>query len=117
MSARRLERLPTVACTLPALRIGRAATFRSRLLGLALMPAPDATEGLLLTRSSSVHSFGMRFALDLAWLDGEGNVVRLDRAIGARRIVRCRGARAVVELRAGAADALALHVGMRLVDQ
>ena len=40
----------------------------------------------------------MRFALDLFWLDASGEIVRVDRGVRPWRVVRCRGARAVVEV-------------------
>lgn len=79
------------------LAIVPADALRSRLRGLALRrePVPFA---LLIPRCRSVHTFGMRFALDLLWLDGDGLVIRIDRAVPPRRVVSCRGARAVVEV-------------------
>ena len=59
-----------------------ANTFRARLLGLALRSRPP-DHALLLPRTRAVHTFGMRFDLDLYWLDADGRVVRVDR--------RCRG--------------------------
>jgi hypothetical protein len=54
----------------------------------------------------------MRFALDLIWLGKHGAVVRVDRAIPARRIRVCLRARSVVETLAGHADAfLAANLG------
>lgn len=85
-----------------AILLGRevpvAATRRARLLGLALLDRRRAGPGLLLPRCRSVHTFGMRFALDLVFLDAEGAVARLRREVPARRIVRCRTAVAVLEL-------------------
>lgn len=74
-----------------------AAGRRARLLGLALMrePPPGA---LLLPRTRSVHTFGMRFDLDLLWLDGEGRAVRVDRRVRPGRVRNCRAARAVCEI-------------------
>jgi uncharacterized membrane protein (UPF0127 family) len=43
----------------------------------------------------------MRFALDVDFLDGEGRVVRRVEGVPPRRVVRCRGAVAVLERRAG----------------
>ena len=45
-----------------------AATRRARLLGLALLDRDDAGPGLLIPGCRSVHSFGMRFALDIWFL-------------------------------------------------
>jgi uncharacterized membrane protein (UPF0127 family) len=68
-----------------------------RLRGLALRRGPPA-EPLLIPRCRSVHTFGMRFALDLLWLDSEGRVVRMDRGVPPRRLRSCRGAEAVLEV-------------------
>jgi uncharacterized protein len=58
--------------------------------------------GLLLAPCRSVHTFGMRFALDLIWLDGGGRVVRVDAAVPPRRFRTCLRARSVIEVRGGA---------------
>jgi hypothetical protein len=74
-----------------------ARTFRERLIGLAFRRDAPA-DGLLLPRTRSVHTFGMRFALDLHWLDGDGAVVRVDRAVPPGRVRTCLRARSVVEM-------------------
>jgi uncharacterized membrane protein (UPF0127 family) len=75
-----------------------ATGFRARLLGLARLDRDEAGAGLLLPRCSSVHTFGMRFALDLLFLDESGAVLCVRRQIPARRVVFCRGARSVLEI-------------------
>ncbi|MGB2710692.1 MAG: DUF192 domain-containing protein [Conexibacter sp.] len=97
----RLRRLPPTVLDPPldGLDVRIAHGPRARLLGLAgLRTLPPGT-GLLLPRTRSVHTFGMRFALDLVWLDGDGAIVRVDRAVRAGRVRSCRPARAVLELR------------------
>jgi uncharacterized membrane protein (UPF0127 family) len=82
-----------------------ASGFGSRLLGLAFLDRTDAGSGLLIPCCSSVHTFGMRFALDLHFLDASGAVLAVHRAVPPRRFVGCRGAAAVLELpAAGEAD-------------
>src|SRR4051812_31905818 len=75
-----------------------AKSFRSRLLGLALQPPRHA---LLIPRCSCIHTFGMRFALDLVWLDARGRVIAIDLAVPPGRVVARRDARAVLEAPAG----------------
>ena len=73
-----------------------AAGLQHRLLGLALRRRrPD--HALLIPRCRSVHTFGMRFPLDLIWLDSEGRVLRVDEAVPPWRVRSCRGAAAVLE--------------------
>lgn len=75
-----------------------AAGFRARLLGLALLPRAAAGPGLLIPRCASVHTFGMRFHLDLVFLDGEGRVLAVRRGVPSRRFAWQRGAVAVLEI-------------------
>jgi uncharacterized protein len=69
-----------------------------RLLGLAHLDRDDAGAGLLIPRCSSVHTFGMRFVLDLVFLDRDGRPVSFRRAVPPRRIAFDRRASAVLEL-------------------
>ena len=48
------------------LEVPVATTRLSRLLGLALLRRRRAGAGLLIPRCRSVHTFGMRFPLDLS---------------------------------------------------
>jgi uncharacterized protein len=78
----------------------------SRLVGLAFRPAPPDT-ALLLPRCRSVHTFGMRFALDLVWLDRAGRVIAIDGAVPPRKLRGRRGAAAVIEVPAGQGEQVA----------
>jgi trehalose synthase len=75
-----------------------AAGLRTRLLGLARLDREQAGTGLLIPRCSGVHTFGMRFALDLVFLDRDGRPRSLRRAVPPRRIAWDRRASAVLEL-------------------
>ena len=73
----------------------------ARLLGLALLRRERAGSGLLIPRCRSVHTVGMRFSVDLVFLDERSRPLREIRAVPPFRIVSCRGAAAVLELPAG----------------
>lgn len=94
--ARRLGCLPTVEA------LGRevpcATGARARLLGLAHLDHAQVGAGLLIPHCSSVHTFGMRFALDLVFLDGNGRPCSVRRAVPPRRLAWDRRASAVLEL-------------------
>lgn len=83
----------------PLLLVARSPWLRLR--GLAWRQRGRAPDALLLPRTRSVHTFGMRFALDLYWLDRSGAVIRVDRGVPPRRLRTCRTAAAVVEVPAG----------------
>jgi uncharacterized membrane protein (UPF0127 family) len=75
-----------------------ATGLRARLLGLAHLDRDEAGAGLLIPRCSSVHTFGMRFALDLYFLDERFSLLAVHREVPARRVVSHRGASAVLEI-------------------
>jgi uncharacterized membrane protein (UPF0127 family) len=76
-----------------------ASTRLSRLLGLALLSRGRAGTGLLIPRCRSVHTLGMRFRLDLLFLDAAGRVIEIRRNVPPIRLIRCPPADAVLELR------------------
>jgi len=73
-----------------------ADTPLKRLRGLLFHREPPPY-ALRLEPCRCVHTFGMRFALDLEWLDAHGATIRVDRAVPPNRIRACRRARAIVE--------------------
>ena len=81
-----------------------AAGFRARLLGLAFLDREEAGRGLLIPRCSSVHTFGMRFRLDVFFLDEGGALVAVRRRVPARRLVSARNATSVLEIPAAAGE-------------
>jgi hypothetical protein len=75
-----------------------ADRFRARLLGLSHLDREEAGPGLLIPRCAAVHTFGMRFALDVHFLDADGVVLSSRRAVPPRRFVAHRGAASVLEI-------------------
>jgi uncharacterized membrane protein (UPF0127 family) len=112
-SAERCERLDALAVDeLPGgLRLARAKSFGERARGLARLDAMPRDYALHIPRCRSVHTFTMRFPLDLIWLDKDEAIVRVDRDVPPNRHKACRRARSVIEANAGAADAFAAALG------
>jgi len=94
--AQRLRRLPVATALGREVRV--AGGPRARLLGLAHLDREEAGAGLLIPRCSSVHTFGMRFPLDLYFLGAGGEVISIRRSLPARRLAFCGRASAVLEL-------------------
>ncbi|WP_175408379.1 DUF192 domain-containing protein [Streptomyces sp. TRM64462] len=90
-----------------------AASWRSRARGLL---GRDGVEGaVLLTPCSSVHTFRMRFAIDVAYLDRELTVLDVVPAMPPGRLGRPRPrARHVLEAEAGAMERWGVRPGVRL---
>ena len=89
-----------------------AERFGARLRGLL---GRDGVDGALLLRPArSVHTFGMRFAIDVAFLDETMTVIDM-RTLRPRRMTRTRWrARSVVEAEAGAFERWHLRLGDQL---
>ena len=74
----------------------------------------ESGEGLLLRPASSVHTFFMRFPIDVVFLGRDGEVLKVARRVPPWRTVGCRGAKTVVELPAGESGRRGVRVGTRL---
>jgi uncharacterized protein len=103
-------------CTTPsgALRVRVADQFVSRALGLLVGAPLPPTEGLFIAPCASIHTIGMRYPIDVVFVDAAARVVRVCPGLGAGRMRCARGARAVLELRAGIAAQHGLISGVCL---
>jgi uncharacterized membrane protein (UPF0127 family) len=95
---------------LASLEIPDRPTLRARgLIGR------DGIEGaMLFRRCRSVHSIGMRFGLDVAFLDGDDVVIRTVRLHRWRVTMPVPHARSVLEAESGAFERWGLAVGDQL---
>jgi len=87
--------------------------WRARgLLGRASLPRDRA---VVLPGCGSIHTFGMRFILDVIFFDTSGRVVRADFGVRPWRILRGgRNAKSVLEAASGRLLPSALQPGVRL---
>ena len=72
-----------------------------RMRGLLGKRSLGSDEGVLLRPAGSVHTFFMRFPIDIVFLDRDGRVLRIAESVRPWRTAAARGAKAVLELRAG----------------
>ena len=71
-------------------------------------------EGLLIRPTNSVHTFFMRFPIDVVFLDRDETIVKIADNVAPWRMRAARGARSVLELAAGESTRLGLRAGARL---
>jgi uncharacterized protein len=88
-----------------------AATPFTRLRGLLGRKSLPSGQGILLRPAGSVHTFFMRFTIDVVFLDDELRVVAIAADLRPWRAAGKRGARAVLELPAGECARRGLAVG------
>src|SRR2546423_2465935 len=86
----------------------------TRLRGLLGRDGLEQGEGLLLRPASSIHTFFMRFPIDVVFLDRALVVVGIADGVDPWRAASQRGAKAVLELPAGESSRRGLTVGDQL---
>ena len=86
----------------------------SRMRGLLGRSQLVRGEGILLRPAGSIHTFFMRFPIDAVFVGRDGTVVGVEHDLKPWRAARRRGAKWVLELAAGEADARAVYTGARL---
>lgn len=83
-------------------RVALADGFLTRLRGMIGRPEPGPGEGMLIAPSQGVHMWWMKYPLDVALLDGDGEVVAAYPELEPGRRTRIhRKARYALELPAG----------------
>jgi uncharacterized membrane protein (UPF0127 family) len=96
-------------------KVRTARTFLSRLVGLLGTAAIADGEGLWIVPCRSVHTLGMRYPIDVAFLDARGIVIGVLEGLPPNRVGRVfRDARGALELRSGILAATGTSPGDRL---
>jgi uncharacterized membrane protein (UPF0127 family) len=102
--------------TVLADRVGVAATHAARAVGLLSRSGLEPGEALWIVPSRGVHTWGMRFAIDVLALDEDGTVVDCVSNLRPWRVrLPRRGTAGVLELPAGTLEASRTSLGHRVV--
>jgi uncharacterized membrane protein (UPF0127 family) len=98
-----------------AARVHLADTPRSRRIGLLKHKALPAGEGLWIFPTQAIHTFGMRFPIDVAFLDRSLRVKRIYHQLQPYRLTSLIwGAQSVLELASGSLAGTGTAVGDQL---
>jgi uncharacterized protein len=99
-----------------ATRVEVARSFGARLRGLLGRSSLEAGEGLVIDPCSSIHTFFMRFPIDVVFLGDDDRVVAIIPDLRPWRATRFyAAARSTLELSAGTAARTGMAVGDRIV--
>ena len=96
------------------LDVSVASSMLSRMRGLLGRPALEGYQGMLLRSCNLVHTFGMRYPIDMVFMRRDGHVLKVSTAVAPRRAQGHMRAHCVLELASGAAKKCGIHPGMRL---
>jgi uncharacterized membrane protein (UPF0127 family) len=91
-----------------------ADSSAKRRTGLLKHDRLEPGSGLWIAPCEAVHSFGMRFAIDLVYLDRKKKVRKVRREMIPRRLSACLTAHSVLELPVGTVDASRTEPGDQL---
>ncbi|MFT5426169.1 MAG: uncharacterized membrane protein (UPF0127 family) [Gammaproteobacteria bacterium] len=94
-------------------KVAKTSNFIDRMRGLLFSSPLKENEGLLIAPCSSVHTFGMRYAIDLVFLDKQLTVVKTVKSLKPWRMA-ASNAYMVLELAANSLDTLNLTTGQQL---
>ena len=93
-----------------------AETFWTRFRGLMGRSSLEDGEGLVLKGDKSIHTFFMKFAIDVVYADRIGRVIRVDKAMAPNRIGPIvLGAAYVLEMPVGTIQASETVAGDQLL--
>ena len=96
-------------------RVELANTSLTRMFGLLGHKGLDAGEGLWIKPSSGVHTFFMRFTIDVIGLDADLKVVKLWHRLPPWRVTSVSiKLKSVIELSGGAIKAASVQIGDQL---
>ena len=97
-----------------ATRVEGAFDSKSRTHGLLGRSSFAEGAALVIAPSGAVHTFGMKFPIDLVYARRDGQVIKVRHAMPRNRMSAALGAFAVIELPAGTVERSGLVVGDRL---
>lgn len=91
-----------------------AETSKQRRTGLLKHESFPEGEALVIGPCEAVHTFGMKFAIDVLFLDRKRKVLKIRPEMARRKISVCLWAHSVLELPAGTAKATGTVAGDQL---
>lgn len=91
-----------------------ADTSSKRRTGLLKHAGLAKGQGLWIVPSEAVHTFGMKFPIDVLFLNKKRKILKIREDMGRRRIALCLWAHSVLELPAGTVAATGTRSGDEL---
>ena len=95
-------------------KVYRTTNFIERLRGLLGSKQLASDEALLIAPCSSVHTFGMRFAIDVLFLDKQYFILKTVSSLKPWRFAGAAGCSMVVEMAENSIESLNISAGQQL---
>lgn len=91
-----------------------ASTFFNRMKGLLHRDGFTTTNGLIITPCNYVHTFGMKFAIDIVFIDKNYRVIGFRTNVKKNKIAGSINSKHTLELPAGKLQSLNIEMGDRI---
>lgn len=85
-----------------------------RMRGLLFRSKLKPMQALWIEPCPSIHTVGMKYSIDVVFLDKKGIVLKVVNNIAPMRMAACKGAKVSLELLAGEAKKVQIQIGMQL---
>lgn len=85
-----------------------------RMRGLLFRTKLKPLQALWIEPCPSIHTFGMKYSIDIIFLDKSGMVLKVVENLLPMRIATCKKAKVSIELLAGEAEKLRIELGTQL---
>lgn len=92
-----------------------AASFKDRFKGLIGKESIQSDEALFFDKCSSVHMFGMRFSIDVIYLNRQSEIIKIVSKLSPWSFSLFPKASSLIEVRAGQCQKMGLEIGDRLI--
>jgi len=86
-----------------------------RMRGLLGRPPLQVDQALLITSCSSIHTIGMKYPIDLAFLDKDWEIKKIVKSLVPWRMASSFGSNMVLEMPSGTIEKLNLNASMQLI--
>ncbi|MCB9475300.1 MAG: DUF192 domain-containing protein [Deltaproteobacteria bacterium] len=97
-------------------RLEVASTIARRTIGLMFRASMEAGEGLLIPNCRAIHTFGMRFSIDVLFLDASYKIVTIRENVAPGQVVICRqNGVHTLEIPAGSVKAANFSIGEKFL--
>jgi uncharacterized protein len=93
----------------------KAETFMERAGGLLFRRKLTATETLLLKPCNSIHTVGMRYPIDVVYINANGFVLKIIKNMRPFKFSYCKNADTVLELLSNTVENLNFNINDRII--
>ena len=100
--------------TVVATHLLPAFDSKTRNVGLLGRQSLDPRTAMIIAPTNAVHTFFMRFPIDIAFVEKDGRILKIRKRLPAWRLAGAWGAYAVVEMAAGSFEVAGTGTGDRL---